>query len=38
MSASCVRLSALIHINDVDDSVLDEGYFDTAIDLGEMWS
>jgi hypothetical protein len=25
-------------VNGVDDSVLDERYFDTVIDFGEMWS
>ncbi|HEY4971799.1 MAG TPA: ATP-binding protein, partial [Steroidobacteraceae bacterium] len=28
----------LIHVNGVDDSVLEERYFDTVIDLGELWS
>jgi AAA+ ATPase superfamily predicted ATPase len=28
----------LIHVNGVDDSLLDERYFDTTIDFGEMWS
>jgi AAA+ ATPase superfamily predicted ATPase len=28
----------LIHVNGVDDSLLDERYFDTVIDFGEMWS
>ena len=29
---------ALIHINGVDESVLEERYFDTVIDFGELWS
>ena len=28
----------LIHVNGVDDSVLEERYFDTVIDFGELWS
>jgi AAA+ ATPase superfamily predicted ATPase len=28
----------LIHVNGVDDSLLDERYFDNVIDFGEMWS
>lgn len=28
----------LIHVNGVDDSVLEECYFDTVIDFGELWS
>jgi hypothetical protein len=28
----------LIHVNGIDDSLLDERYFDTVIDFGEMWS
>ncbi len=28
----------LIHVNGVDDNLLDERYFDTVIDFGEMWS
>lgn len=27
----------LIHVNGVDDSVLEERYFDTVIDFGELW-
>jgi len=30
--------AVLIHVNGVDDSLLDECYFDTMISLGEMWS
>jgi AAA+ ATPase superfamily predicted ATPase len=28
----------LIHVNGVDDSALEERYFDTVIDFGELWS
>ena len=28
----------LIHVNGVDDSVLEKRYFDTVIDFGELWS
>lgn len=28
---------ALIHINGVGDNLLDERYFDTLIDFGDMW-
>jgi hypothetical protein len=27
----------LIHVNGVDDSVLEERYFDTVIDFGGLW-
>jgi len=27
---------ALIHVNGVEDAVLDEGYFDKVIDFGEL--
>jgi hypothetical protein len=26
------------HVNGVDDSILEERYFDTVIDFGELWS
>jgi hypothetical protein len=34
----CEIKPVLIHVNGVDDSVLEERYFDTVIDFGELWS